>query len=134
MVKIMTFSELIGILSPLEIQSEEVSAVCVTEKELDSVIIEKASEVLHLDGVSNKNDVKEVLNFANENENVIVCCETGSYSSALAYLIECTEVNPAMAVNLWIKNQHKPDETVIKFGSEILKNPNVEKYYRKWMG
>ncbi len=133
----MPCKELIEILIPLKERSEEISVICATNQAPNEVIQEKSCELLHLElnDSINKEQVERVLDFAEQNENVIVCCETGiCISPALAYVIECTQVNPAMAVNLWQKNKHCPDERIIKFASEILENPKIEKFYKKWLG
>ncbi len=144
LVKIMSHREAV---KELKIASGEMAVICITDagETPDPEITANALEVLHLDfmdshfpresvKVATKEDIIKAINFAKKHGDVLVCCHGGiSRSSALAYIIECMEVHPAMAVNIWSKQRHHPNRLIVNLGEEILENPNIGKYYTKWM-
>lgn len=144
MLQILSHAETIA---RLRIAPDELMVICITNEgtPLPEEIGQLATEVLHLvfddtdfDGektAPQQHHVETALEFANEREDLIVCCHAGiSRSAALAYVIECSRVvHPAMAVGIWNKQRHHPNRRVVHLGSVVLNDPNVDKYYTKWI-
>lgn len=78
--------------------------------------------------------IKEILDFAKENEVDMVCCYAGiSRSSAVAYLIKCLTEEPECAIKVLDELRHHPNKRIIKIGSKLLKNDMIEGVYNKWI-
>lgn len=129
---------------------KEIAVVCITNRDIPvpPQIKDNASELLHLcfDDLECKREennyilpnvdhIKAALAFSKNNEEIIVCCHAGiSRSAAIAYLIECTRVkHPALACGIWQKDRHYPNKLIIRLGSELLNDYDVEKFYHKWL-
>lgn len=131
----------------LKIAPDEIAVICITDNGAtpDQEIVSNAYVLLHLEfadadfaragtKIPTKEDVQKAIDFAKEHGDVWVCCHAGvSRSAAMAYVIECMQVHPAMAVNIWNKKRHSPNRMIVRLGGEILNNPNIEKYHTKWM-
>jgi len=85
--------------------------------------------------IVSEDHIETALEWAADKPNIVVACRAGiSRSSALAYLIECTRVEPEKALDILDLNEHQPNRLVVKVGSDLLRNIDIADQYDKWMG
>lgn len=73
-----------------------------------------------------ESEVARVLAWAAERRPLLVHCRAGvSRSSALAYLVACTQVSPEEAIRLLEYQVHYPNQYIVALGSKILNNPDI---------
>ena len=84
-----------------------------------------------------REDVQACFDFVAEHnpENLLVHCDAGvSRSSATAYILACISKQPEEAINMLNPMIHMPNELIVKFGTEILGNPDVWRHFQKGFG
>jgi predicted protein tyrosine phosphatase len=75
-----------------------------------------------------QSDIEDILNWVKviQPKNLMVHCWAGvSRSSATAYVIACTIMEPEEAIKLLIPGKHIPNEMIIEYGASILNNRNI---------
>lgn len=145
MLRILSHAETI---TSLKVAPGELLVICITNEDtpLPEEIKNLAAEVLHLvfddnefedeKGISpQRHHIEKALEFAKDQEDLVICCHAGiSRSAAMAYVIECSRgVHPAMAVGIWNKERHYPNRRIVHLGALVLNDPNIDKYYTKWI-
>ena len=71
-------------------------------------------------------DIETMLNFADKKDDLLVHCFAGvSRSSAVAYLIRCTRENPWDAIEKLSKEDHLPNDHVVRLGAKLLDNQDI---------
>lgn len=85
--------------------------------------------------IVSEHHIAEALEWAQDKPDIVVACRAGiSRSSALAYIIECTRVEPEKALDVLDLNEHQPNRLVVQVGSDLLKDMDIIDQYDKWMG
>jgi len=78
-----------------------------------------------------KEDVANILEWAKGKNPVTVHCTGGiSRSSAIAYLIACLTHPPEEAIKVLNPLVHAPNELVVQYGAEILRNPRIFEVFK----
>ena len=83
-----------------------------------------------------KDDVMSALKFAEDKEDLVICCHAGiSRSSATAYTITTQRTNPQDALSVLTLGRHFPNQLIVKHGSVILQKPEmmelIEDFHRR---
>lgn len=77
--------------------------------------------------------IKKALEFSKNRRKLLVTCQAGiSRSSAIAYLIKSVEVGSKQALNLLNSKIHYPNELVIRYGADLLKDENMVELIKNW--
>lgn len=80
-----------------------------------------------------KKQIENLLNFAENKDNIICACWAGiSRSSGMAYVIESSRSTPSKALAILSYDLHRPNELVIRHGSEILDLPEMIDLISDW--
>lgn len=70
--------------------------------------------------------IKDILEWSRNKNNLLVHCNAGiSRSSAIAYLIACTQKEPAEAIKVLDPAMHWPNRLIVEIGSKVLGNPEI---------
>ncbi len=78
-------------------------------------------------------DITEGLKWAENKEEIAIACAAGiSRSSAMAYIIACSRMNPDEALKYLNKEIHSPNQWMVKLGSQILNNPEILLIFLDW--
>lgn len=83
-----------------------------------------------------KDDVASVIDFykKHSNHNIIFSCANGTTRSpSLAYVCECTKKHPSYAIEYMRHRDFHLNRVIVKYGAEILNEPEVYNYYEKYM-
>lgn len=67
------------------------------------------------------NDIEQAFAFAEESENLLVCCRAGqSRSAAIAFLIAHRQTGPDSAINILNAKRHIPNSLIIDIGTSFV--------------
>lgn len=78
-------------------------------------------------------DVLDALEWTKNKEDVLFTCHVGaSRSAALAYVCACQEFYPEDAIKLLKPGVHTPNQKVVQFGVEALKDKNIFEVFKEW--
>lgn len=81
-----------------------------------------------------RGDVQQALEFCEHSHDLICCCQNGiSRSAALAYVCQCTRVDPAEAIKGLTVYRHYPNRRVVQIASMFLHNHEIYKVYEEWL-
>lgn len=122
------------------------NVVCIIESNLSPIekVKKNAKDVLFLSfddiefprygyKMPEEKDVEKAVEWAVDKDNLIVSCQAGiSRSSALAYVISCSQKGPSNAMEI-LKSRHYPNAVIVKLGTELLKEPEIMNKYIKFM-
>jgi predicted protein tyrosine phosphatase len=79
--------------------------------------------------------VKKALKWVEGRDKLLIACHAGiSRSSALAYVLACTDRSPQEALELIDPDLHHPNERVVWLGSKVLNQPEVWETFVAWKG
>ncbi len=83
----------------------------------------------------NQEQVKAILEFAKDKDNLICACMAGiSRSSGSAYSILCSRgIDPKEALKTLVPGHHYPNMLVVKHASELLSKPEMITIAKEWM-
>jgi predicted protein tyrosine phosphatase len=104
------------------------------DEDTKGIFIKKFDDVSHMKykmmGYTppEQSDIEDILNWVKvvQPKNLMVHCWAGvSRSSATAYVIACTIMEPEEAIKLLIPGKHIPNEMIIEYGASILNNRNI---------
>ncbi|GIW79256.1 MAG: hypothetical protein KatS3mg105_1063 [Gemmatales bacterium] len=77
--------------------------------------------------------IGKALAWSKGRERLAVACHAGiSRSSAVAYVIACSQMPPEQAIKILRPGCHMPNELIVSLGSAILENTQVETAFRNW--
>lgn len=78
-------------------------------------------------------NITRILDWAKDKEDIAVHCMAGvSRSSATAYLIGCSKMNPSEAIKVLDWRYHCPNKYILALGTIILKNPTIMTTFKEW--
>jgi len=83
--------------------------------------------------ISSYDEIRSVLEWVKDRDDINVHCKMGiSRSSAIAYIIACSRMDPKKAIKILNPNIHSPNILIIKQGAEILKDPSIVTEFVKY--
>jgi predicted protein tyrosine phosphatase len=85
--------------------------------------------------VPRQTDVEEIIDWVKEEnpKNLMVHCWAGvSRSSATAYVVACSMMEPEEAIKILDEKVHSPNELIISYGSKCLGISEIWRVYRLW--
>lgn len=102
-------------------------------KEFDDIEFELAEEDAASWRLPKKEDIEDILKWAEGKEKLLCACHAGrSRSSACAYLILCSRMKPSEAITVLNPDRHSPNQLIVKYGAEILNNPKIVEEFKDW--
>jgi predicted protein tyrosine phosphatase len=79
-------------------------------------------------------DVLDALEWTKEKEDVLFTCHAGaSRSAAMAYVCACQDFYPEDAIQLLKPGVHVPNQKIVQFGVEALKDKNILETFKVWL-
>lgn len=80
-----------------------------------------------------REQIEEAISWAKGRQRIIVACQAGiSRSSAMAYVIQCTETDPKTALNVLDDDKHSPNMTIVRHGADVLGKPEMTEIVLSW--
>ncbi len=79
--------------------------------------------------------VEQALEWAGDKNPILCSCHAGmSRSAAMAYVIACSRaLHPRLALEVLTPIKHYPNELIVKYGADLLKNKSILDEYYKWI-
>ncbi|MBA4191247.1 MAG: hypothetical protein C0467_24970 [Planctomycetaceae bacterium] len=92
--------------------------------------IEEPRERKHL---PSKSLLRDALQFAHGKDKLLVSCRAGrGRSAAVAYTIACQQLGVDEAVKLLDPTRHRPNQLVVRLGSELLEDSTPLAEFERW--
>lgn len=83
--------------------------------------------------IVSEDQIKKALSWSEGKDPIVCSCHAGvSRSSAMAYVLRCTYLNPDEALSILSYGSHYPNARVIEFGSKLLNKPEMVSLIREW--
>ncbi|WP_439622698.1 hypothetical protein [Gemmata sp.] len=94
------------------------------------VDIEEPRESKHL---PSKSLLRDALQFAHGKDKLLVSCRAGrGRSVAVGYTIACQQLGVAEAVKFLDPTRHRPNQLVVRLGSELLEDSTALTEFERW--
>jgi predicted protein tyrosine phosphatase len=79
-------------------------------------------------------DVLDALEWTKDRGDVLFTCHAGvSRSAALAYVCACQDYYPEDAIKLLKPGVHNPNQKIVQFGVEALKDKKLLEVFKEWV-
>ena len=114
---------------------------------LDNILpLCRSSLVLYFDDVSwdyqsfgctppSEENVREILRWSQGKNRILVHCTAGiSRSSASAYIIACSRMEPQKAIGYLFSDRHYPNDLIVDHGAKLLDNREIAMVADKFKG